>query len=118
MNKKLLAVAGCGLVLSACATTGSSASVPNGELVGVARLYGGPMRPDDHTMALNGAPGEGIRVTVTHGGTTVATTVTGSDGAFTFHLAPGRYVVNGCGSFPLVVSAGQRASHDLTCDVP
>lgn len=142
MNKKLVAVAGCGLVISACASTSRpSSGIPvsslaevsaspsatptasqgttgtNGELIGVTRLYGGPIRPDG-TMALNGQPGSDIRVSVRGRGATVADSVTGSDGTFAFHLAPGRYVLKGCMSVVVVIHSGQTTAQDVTCPVP
>jgi hypothetical protein len=101
---------------SVVSTTGSS-TVPMGEISGVARLYGGPMKLNGK-MALDGSPGSDIHVTVHKSGETVATAVTGSDGTFTFSLPPGHYVVDGCVSFDVVVHDGQTTSHDLTCPVP
>ena len=86
-------------------------------LSGVARLYGGPAKSEGGS-ALDGDPGGGIRVTVTHDGKVVARAVTGMDGAFAFTLAPGTYTVSGCTSFDVTVRSGRTTSHDLTCPVP
>jgi hypothetical protein len=141
VTKNSLIIVGCSLVLCGCAsasaattgtsgaassttssqssssTQGSSAGASQGQLVGVARLYGGPMNSDGK-MGLNGDPGSDIHVKVSHAGRVVATMVTGNDGRFAFHLEPGRYVVSGCASFTVVVRAGATAAHDLTCPVP
>jgi hypothetical protein len=139
--KKLLIIAGCGLALSACGSTAGStatggtsstlassststsvtetdhSTIAKGQLSGVARLYGGPIRPDG-TMGLDGDPGQDVHVTVSAGGKAVATLVTGVDGTFTFDLPPGRYVVKGCTQFHIVIEAGRTTTHDLTCPVP
>ena len=94
----------------------SSATTFTG-LIGVARLYGGPAKSDGGS-ALDGDPGQGIHVTVTHAGKVVAHAVTRTDGTFTFALAPGTYTVNGCASFDVTVRAGRTTAHDLTCPVP
>jgi hypothetical protein len=141
MTKNLLVIVACGLALCGCASSSgvdsvsdsssttsvtsssaasssASASRPGtGDLSGVARMYGGPITPSGK-MALNGSPGGGIHVKVSRGGRVVATVVTGGDGRFAFHLAPGRYVVSGCTSFTVVVRAGATAAHDLDCPVP
>jgi hypothetical protein len=86
-------------------------------LTGVARMYGGPATSAG-VMALNGDPGQGITVTATQDGRTVAAMLTGADGRFTLAVPPGTYVLTGCVEATVVVGPGPETTHDVECQVP
>jgi len=107
------------LSLAACARSGDARGSASalGTVTGVVRTYGGPLMPNGK-MAADGSPTSGVTVTASQVGKKVASTVTGSDGGYRFNLAPGSYVVTGCSSATIVISAGLVVHQDLRCDVP
>jgi hypothetical protein len=102
----LAAIAGC-----------TQRGVHAGTVTGVARVYGGPPKPNGQ-MAVDGSPGIGNTLTATQNGRPVASTVTGAAGSYRFTLAPGSYVVTGCQDVTVVVVGGQGAHRDITCAIP
>ena len=89
----------------------------DGTVTGVARVYGGPMMSNG-SMAANGNPGQGIKVTAVRQEKVVASTVTGADGGFHFSLPPGSYVIRGCDDVTIAVATGAVTQADLSCQVP
>jgi hypothetical protein len=88
-----------------------------GTVTGVARAYGGPLMSNGQ-MADDGSPWSGLTLTATENGQSVASVVTGTDGSYTFTLAPGSYVVTGCADLAVVVVAGQIDHQDIGCPIP
>src|SRR4051812_5143101 len=103
----------------ACSSAGGSASPPMSRLVVHVGLFGGPMRMDDHHMALSDSPDPGGTVTV-HGAHRHWTATENAAGDATFRLPAGRYwVTDSCGA-PRVVTltAGTARRIAMQCDVP
>ncbi len=120
------AVSGCRQASSAAQSSlrasPSAATSPasvSGVIKGTVRGYGGPLKPNGQ-MALNGQPFGSTKVTVVDGRGLGATSVTGPDGAFSFALRPGDYVLrSSCGQpVAVTVNPGRTVHHDLRCDVP
>lgn len=107
------------VVSSATACTGSS--LP-GTIIGTVREYGGPAIPGKG-QAMNGQGQPGVTVSLWQNSHQVATVTTDTQGRFTVKLAPGTYVINGCGgSVPVgdavTIVEGQTVTHDVKCSIP
>jgi hypothetical protein len=104
------------------AVTRPAAASPSsavGVIAGTVRGYGGPLKPDGH-MALDGQPFGSTKVTIADGHGTVAVSVTGADGVFTFDVRAGKYLLSSSCNEPavIVVQPGRTVRRDLRCDVP
>jgi hypothetical protein len=106
-------VVGAAMAVVALSGCGSAKS---GSLIGVVRLYGGPVSATGHEV-LNGSPDSGYTVRVTSNGHPTASSTSDKHGRFTVRLRPGSYTLASCGDpATIVIKAGATTHHD--CDVP
>jgi hypothetical protein len=116
-------IAALALALTGCANSsgpaGSGGSAATGTLTGRVGITGGAVQPNGKS-ALNNAPAQDAKVTVTAADHRVYTATTNGSGQFSIALAAGRYSVRSDCSLPVgvTVAAGTTTVQDLHCDVP